>query len=339
MTFVRYQPFLVTSLLVTLFACLSISGSLAMAVETAGAVTAGPFKFRFASLQQGQAVLGKSDPFSRSMSPFDRQVRMGTAEDQGEAAYLRFAATHVRAWPDSDREAVTAAVEAIAASLKRIADPAVKEVLLIYTTGDEEGRAAGYTRGNAIVLTKGRTGTKVSPPSKLVAHELFHVLSRHDEAMSDKLYERIGFRRIGPISLPGELADRKITNPDAPIIAHVIDVQLDEQRTVMVAPVLFAKREYDPQSKQSLFAYLQFQLMEMMPLLTKLHTARLADGKPVLHPPSLPDYRRQIGRNARQIIHPEEIWAENFAHWVVGEKDVPDPWLIKVMDEAMTSRP
>jgi hypothetical protein len=123
----------------------------------------------------------------------------------------------------------------------------------------------------------------------------------------------------------------RLTNPDAPVIEHVLDLQLATGEKSIVAPVLFAKQPYDPAKMTRMFAYLQFQLMEVRRDDAGQMRPVLVDGDVQFHPPSHPDYTRQIGRNTRYIIHPEEVLADNFADLIVGRSDAPDPWVVDRM--------
>jgi hypothetical protein len=298
-------------------------------------LAAGDYEFAFATIQQGREVLGKRDTFSAQMSPFDRQVRMQAEHDLGEKAYLKFAAAEVIEWTPTSRDAVAAAVEALDQSLQSIKLPPLQPILLIHTSGQEEG-GAPYTRGNAIVIPRGKTGSKERPQTVMLAHELFHVISRQHPQLRHKLYQRIGFRHVGKVMFPKQIAERRITNPDAPTIEHVITLQVDSDSQATVAPVTYSKRDYDPASKASLFAYMDFELVEVMPLFTKSFTVKMVDGKPVAHA-TQPDYLRQIGRNTRYIIHPEEVLADNFSFLITGAGRVTDRWVLDAIGEVLSS--
>ncbi len=313
----------------------AIGTDFCMAQPNVDQLRAGPYTFVFASAEQGREVIGQRDTFVDQMSPFDRMVRMKTVSDKGQEEYLKFASAEVRDWDAQGRTAVAAAIESIDKLLQTIELPAVEKILLIHTSGKEEAGAA-YTRARAIILPAGQIGTKERPRGKLMAHELFHVLSRSFPELRDNLYRRIGFRRAGQISLPKQLADRKITNPDAPLSRHVIDVKVEERQAVTVAPVLFANRDYDPNRRMSLFSNMEFRLMEVIPIVGKSYVAKIVDGNPSMHQPSIPDYIRQVGRNTRYIIHPEEILADNFALMAVGA-NVKDPWVIDAIREEFTA--
>jgi hypothetical protein len=204
--------------------------------------------------------------------------------------------------------------------------PATKPILLIHTNGRKESGAA-YTRGSAIILPRGMTGTSDRPPTRLIAHELFHVLSRNHPDWRDQLYAIIGFRNIGKVGLPDRLAGRRITNPDAPEIEHAIDVCVSDQHKAMLMPSLLAKQPFSL-DQRSIFRYLDFKLMEIQQNEQSEWVPVTVDGDVVFHDPSLPDFHRQIGRNTAYIIHPEEILADNFAMLLTGA-EAKDPWLIE----------
>jgi hypothetical protein len=85
------------------------------------------------------------------MSAFDRAARLKTDRAVTEAEYLAFVGANVLEWTDEERAALSAAVESVEKRLRALAVPIPADVVLIKTTGREEGGAA-YTRANAIIL-------------------------------------------------------------------------------------------------------------------------------------------------------------------------------------------
>lgn len=290
--------------------------------------------FVFASSEQGRAILTERDDYVQRLSAFDRQARLRRDEPVDETTYLEFVGGEVREWDADDRERVTAALQSLSSSLSMLALPTAAEIQLVYTSGREESGAA-YTRGTAIVLPASRIQISDHDLEVLIAHELFHVISRSDKELRDQLYALIGFKASNEIRLPAAIASRRITNPDAPTVEHVLKLKLASGSTVYVAPVLFARAEYDPNVRGSMFDYLEFQLMEVERKEDEGFAAVTRSGLPVFHSPAEPDFMRQIGRNTAYIIHPEEILADNFAMWVTGKTDVPDPWVIDGIRNAL----
>ncbi len=331
-------PLVVTSLLVASLLTVPTLGQ-DTGAEFVEPIRAGGVEFRFATLEQAKEVLKQNDSFIQNLSPFDRKARMRTRTDPGTTAFVDFVANEAIEWNAAEREAIVKAIELLGERLEslhlgNLHLPLDEPILLVHTTGREESGAA-YTRGSSIILPRGKTGTRKQPPLRLIAHELFHVLSRSNPELRDKLYAIIGFQPTGVIRLPASLSPRRITNPDAPQVAHAMEVQLSEGRTSFVAPVLLTRSEFAPE-QPSLFSYLDFKLMEVERAENGDWIPHAVRGEVVLHDPSLPDFHRQIGRNTGYIIHPDEVLADNFVILVSGES-VKDQWIVDRMRELLSS--
>jgi hypothetical protein len=303
------------------------------AVSTAAAVDVplgGGTVVRFAAVQDGVATLTKRDDYIRQMSPFDRQVRLQTDREVSEDELLAFVGQHVRPWTSEEIARLTPYVEELARKLApwKLKLPGV--VLLVKTSGREEGGAA-YCRGPAIVLPQHMVDDAARRMPAILPHEMFHVLSSHNPELRKSLYEVIGFRPCNEVQLPEPLAARKITNPDAPLNDYFITAD-HNGRSAEWMPVLVSKSErYDPARGGSLFAYLDFKLL----LLTDdggMRRAALENGRPVLvDRAQVTGYDAQIGANTKYVIHPEEILADNFVFLVDGRIDLPTPRVVEAM--------
>jgi hypothetical protein len=285
---------------------------------------------QLADVAQGRKVLLERDAFAESLSRFDRQSRLDTTRDVTTDELLRFAAEQVLPWTDEDAQRVAEAAASLREKLQPLGDVFPREVLLIQTTGREEGDAA-YTRGEAIILPTGKIRQPPARLERLLTHELFHILSRHNPKLRKRLYAVVGFEVCDDIPLPAGLKDRKITNPDAPRIDCVIRLEFDG-RAAACAPVLIASAEdYQSGARGGFFKYLQFRLMEVQPLGTGF-APKLVGGAAVLHESKDADnYFEQIGRNTGYIIHPDEILADNFVYLVQKRENLDTPRIIEAM--------
>jgi hypothetical protein len=191
----------------------------------------------FASLSEGRQILMTRDDFIQRLSPFDRAARMKTDKDIPEAAFLKFIGDNVLPWTRTEEEKVDSAFRGIQPRLEALSLPFPEKIYVVKTTGNEEGGAA-YTRGNAIVIPKAKL-TETTAIQTLICHEIFHILSRGNPELQERLYETIGFTRCKEIEFPAMLKSRKITNPDAPKNDHYIRVQVDGKESCVV-PILFA---------------------------------------------------------------------------------------------------
>jgi hypothetical protein len=151
-------------------------------------------------------------------------------------------------------------------------------------------------------------------------------LSRHDNALRERLYAAIGFEKCSEIEFPKEFAKQKITNPDAPKNDHAIQVCVDD-RQIKVVPVLFSNTPYDLQKGGRFFDYLQFRLLAIeRQTEASAPQPRREAGKPLMFAPSeVVGFFEQVGRNTNYLIHPEEILADNFADLVTGRTNWRSP--------------
>ncbi|HUH03936.1 MAG TPA: hypothetical protein VML75_18195 [Kofleriaceae bacterium] len=293
--------------------------------EPVAVVRLGEVELRLYGAAAAAAFLGQRDEFVAAMSGFDRQARVGSREPVDEAAFLAHVKAQTLEWGAAEIEAVRAAAAELGVALERqgIALPIRGAVNLVRTTGKEEIPGAAYTRGLTVVFPE---GSNVS--AGLLAHELFHVMTRNDAALRDRLYAAIGFRPNARVELGGELAALRITNPDAPRVDHAIEVRVDGSPR-KATPVIYASRAYDG---GTVFDYLQVKL------------ALLDDRGTLTDPVDLRDFGavegffEQVGRNTSYIIHPEEILAENFRLLATASAEVKTPEILEGVRGALRAR-
>jgi hypothetical protein len=288
----------------------------------------------FATKAEAAALLARRDEYTRATSLFDRQARMKTAKLVSAADFRAFSAQHARDWPADEKTRVAAAVKALKPRLAELNLQLPERILLIHTSGQEEGGAA-YCRQNGVILPAKRLPREPLRLQRLLAHELFHILSRQQPELRAKLYRIIGFQVCSEIELPEKLRDRKITNPDAPRIDCQMTIE-HAGKKVLAAPVLYATVErYDPQQGGSFFRYMRFRLMVVEPKEAGFQPL-LVDGNPVMiDPAKSPSFLRQIGQNTGYIIHPDEVLADNFSFLVMGKIGLKTPRIVVEMRELL----
>lgn len=286
----------------------------------------------FATPERGRAVLCRRDDYVERLSPFDRSARLKTAETVSEETYLSFVGQQLLPWHASEREKVLGVIGDLKERFDALRLPLPPQLLLIKTTGREEGGAA-YTRANAIVLTESHLRSDTKELTRLICHELFHVLSRAAPSVRDGLYATIGFRRCPEPVLPAAFRERQITNPDAPVNDHCIDVVINGTRRTVVPILLSDSKQYDPQRGGEFFEYLRLRFLAVREDADADTTSLLlVQGQPLLVPVTeLRGFFEQVGRNTGYIIHPEEILADNFAHLLMQTPDLESPEIVRRM--------
>lgn len=292
---------------------------------------------RFATVAEGRDVLGARDDFVAHLSPFDRQARLESDTSVSEEEFLQFARAQVRPWDTADVVTLRKVIASMRETLAPYPLPFPPMILLIHTTGREEGHAA-YCRGHGIVLPSARLHSTRSDQSleDLLIHELFHILSRSNPHLRQELYGIVGFRPCDDVQLPAPLRSRRITNPDAPSLGWYIRLR-QPGRNVDAVPVLYSSSpRFDPHDGRGLFHYLEFRLMEVQQREGQWVPV-IRNRQPVLlQPGNVPDYERQIGKNTRYIIHPEEVLAVNFVHLVRERDSLASPWVLERMKRVLS---
>lgn len=293
---------------------------------------------RFAAAERGRELISRKDDFVAALSRFDLQSRLKTSKDVTADDLLALYRENVTEWPDEDVRAVTAAIEAVSKRLTSVRVPLPEVVWIVRTTGQEESNAA-YCRGPAIVLPARQLRQDAPGLERLVAHELFHVLSTHNPELKRDLYAIVGFTLCEPIAPPKALAARTIANPDAPRIDCTIDLELADGERITAAPILIASAEaFDPSRGKSMFAYLQFRLL-VVERRGEAFRAVEQDGQPrLIDPKTVDSFWKQIGRNTSYIIHPDEVLAENFALLANEAENLASPEIVAKLRERLGER-
>lgn len=290
----------------------------------------------FADSSKSAEIVTQADDYSEMLSTYDRSAGMLTDKPVTKEQYNAHLAKNVRGWDSVQVARFTQIVNDLPVKLNTLKLDLPQEIFLIKTTSQEVGGVSvAYTRQNAIMFTPQTLNEKDDRLEDILIHEIFHVYSRHNLDKRNALYNIIGFSQSNDIKLPTEWDERRITNPDAPTMNTIIELESDDS-LITVTPLTFAQNPiYDTSKPGGIFQSFSFQLMEVKKENNKW-LPRILGGNPVLHSPrDLQDFWKKIGRNTNYIIHPEEIMASNFVHLIKDKKDLPNPEIIEKMRKVL----
>lgn len=277
----------------------------------------------FADEKTGRELLTVVDGFVAILSPFDLAARVGMQGRISREEYLRHVGASVLEFDEEERKDLAVAVARLSGKLEKSKMRLPGTINLVKTTGQEEGNVP-YTRGDSIVIPEMMLGVGADALFEILSHELFHVFTRNNPDVRDRLYSILGFSNVGEIPYPEEIRARRITNPDAHTNCHVLELELHGARAAVI-PVLFSReREYDPAVALSVFAYLEFALLVVEKAEGGWRAKTTPDGPAIVPVSDAPGYLEAVGDNTAYILHPEEVLADNFKLLVAGA-EVPTP--------------
>lgn len=287
---------------------------------------------RFADVAAGRAALSADDDWIAATSELQRASLMGVKGPATREAFRAFQAQQVLPWPAATRQRMLRAMEQVAPVFNRLGIALPPEVLLVHTNG-KESVATPHTRGPAFVYPL-RFDQQSFSDGELLAHEFWHIVSRHNPALRTRLYQTIGFVPAAPLEWPAAWLPLRLANQDAPHHEHMMWVTLGD-RPVALMPVVVA----DPAELRSggtIVTAARTRLLEVIPGSGGQATrAVLRKGQPVWHDPDrTPAYLEKLGGNSDYLVHPEETMADNIMFLVSGRK-VPNPRLQAQIEAAL----
>ncbi len=283
-------------------------------------------------------VFDQTDGFFEKITAVEMSIQLKKPLDESVdrsvlmAEYLDFLRSDVEDFTPDESRFVAEIWEEVGATVAEISGNILpREIKLIKTKARHVGESVYYTRENCIVIPKNELEERDEMAFlSTMYHELFHVYSRLNPEIREKLYAHIGFRPLeGPLSIPVELKNRIIHNPDGVNFAQAIDLAgAGAENELLAVPVIFSNQPkgFMPKKLQ-FFSYVDFALFQVkrrpggtFEIITN------PDGSSTLdlnaHKTA---FYGQIRDNTNYIIHPDEVLADNFSFIMLarkGKKDV-----------------
>lgn len=278
----------------------------------------------FASLEKAKDLISQRDSYVENLTLFDLQSKL-TSESKTKEEYMKLAKENVQEWTESEKSELSSYISAIDSKMDKLEIKVTLPENVYFVKSDclEEGGAAGYTREDFIVLNPDYLS------QELVAHEIFHTISRYNPEKSEKIYATLGFEKVNGLSIPNELRERMISNPDTPRLNFAIDVDHDGTTKKGIL-VIHSDRPYEG---GSFFEYLNVgfyfygQPQDFDP------------SRDVVAQQEVENFYDQVGRNTDYTIHPEETSADHFTLAMTKDySDIPNPELVDKLVEILAEQ-
>lgn len=201
--------------------------------------------------------------------------------------------------------------------------PENTEIRFAATTAQEVGGAGGYTHGDTVFLNGQFLNTAMmmigtenedaalTTTLRLLAHELFHVLTRKNPDFRAKMYSVIGFTvQDAEVQIPDEIREQMISNPDVERHDSTAMFTINGKPTECFL-VFLTKDEFEnPGDTFFTNAYSGLVSVEDGTLYTT------GDAS---------DFWETVGKNTTYVEDPEECMADNFSYALVYGYNAPVP--------------
>ena len=274
-----------------------------------------------ASASMATALLGSNDEFSLALTDYDRKLRTNSQNAVSKAQFLTFAAAQGQEFWDEEKTEIRRIITEISLAAGGIPLHLPDHIVFVKSTQKEEFDA-NYTRGHAIVLGRNlfEDGKhNHSDRMKLIAHEIYHIISRYDASLRRRTHEAVGCVYKGSELVLDDQTHRNIiTNPDAHEFACALQVtsKSGEKKWVMPATVLKIANGVTPT-----FADITTKLLLVDAPGAQWQVVRGSDGKAQFIETATTNYEQIMNINTDYNIHAEEVVAENFPLMLTEKAD------------------
>ena len=277
--------------------------------EPAEAVADTVFTYRFASPEEAGRLLLANRQYYENLTRNDLNFRMqklGATLEELEA----FTREQMLEFTDAEKAAVDDAMAAIEAACAERGYhlPVTGGIVFSKTTMAEEGGAGAYTHGTEIYLGSLLMSYALADNPdyvmffrEVVAHELFHCLTRNNPEFRTAMYGILGFTVVEEdYTFAPEIREKIISNPD--VEHHNAYAAFDIGGEMKDCVVVFTTRE--PFRKPGdLFLVEENMLAGLVPV----------DDTGVLYTADeAANFWDVFGLNTGYVIDPEETLADNF---------------------------
>lgn len=282
--------------------------------------------YRFATRAEAQMLITDIDNFTNRLNSFDINLRLGK-ENGRKSELLRLAMNETLNWSETEKKKITAAFKSLQAKIdkQKLKIKYPQEVILVKTSMKEEMNVAAYTRRNWIAL--GEKYINESTPESLeylLAHEMFHLLTRSNKDFKKSVYSVIGFNVTDrELFFPIDIIEKRISNPDIEMYDSYAEFTINGQKQ-KCSMMIYSAIPFS--AGKTLSDYLSVGLIPLNDSLIPLQE----NGQTVIYSiDQAEDFYQKIGKNTEYIINPEEILADNFAYLVTQKKNLPNPEIIQ----------
>lgn len=262
--------------------------------------------FRFADAQEGVERRYAQTQFFGGITQNDLDYRL---QKKGATLneYKALIKDSTRDFTDDEKQLVTNAITYVEQRFDEIGFewPIDEEIVFISTTMQEEGYTAAYTHGTDIYIGSNLTATVFNGSTstaifnEVIAHEIFHVLSRNVPELRAQIYSIIGFEICPPPEFSDDVKAHIISNPDVENYDCAAEFTIDGKKEK--GTIIFYAPDFDESNPQT---FMDSGYAAIVPCSEPSRVYAYTD---------VPDFYEVVGYNTDYVIAAEECMADNFS--------------------------
>lgn len=272
------------------------------------------FKYRIANKDEAMQYYQSNDDYFNSLSEYDIQYRTqninGTIED-----LKKYGCTQMSEFTDIEIETLNSAMDELEMIIKESGYhlPEIDEIVFIKSTQNEEGGSVAYTHGTQIYMNNIlplylRTGKQNHQKGlSVLAHEIFHCLTRCNKDFRKEMYDLINFSIADKeYDIEDDIKRITISNPD---VEHhdafaTFTINGEKKDCYMLN---ICTKPFENKGDQ----YSDHYKFILVPI------NKQKDDKDNYFIEEFDDYWNVFGENTKYIADPEECMADNFGYALV----------------------
>ena len=293
------------------------------------------FNYRFADAEEAAELLLSNRAYYENMNQIDLNFRMQKFDATLEELEA-FVATQTLDFTEAEKAAIDGAMTGIEATCRErgYALPTVDGIVFAKTAMLEECEAGAYTHGTQIYLGQYSMEVALSEVPEyveffreIVAHELFHCLTRNHPDFRAAMYAILGFTVAeADYDFAPAVRERIISNPD--VEHHNSCAAFNINGEMVDCAVVFTTTKPFQKPGDSFFDVMVPGLVPVDDLSTMYTSDDAAN------------FWEVFGENTDYVIDPEEALADNFRYTIVyglDGKEYETPEIIEAIDAYLRS--
>ena len=287
------------------------------------------FNYRYASAEEGRQIILSNTAYFDALTQNDIDWKFrctGKTLDE----FKTFTANQIKDFTEEEKKALDATINSVEARLCAlgIGLPQTEEIIFIKSDMEDATGAAGYTLGYSIYLssffietiTELWQGKQPYTPDYneyfslmapyIVAHELFHCLSRNDATFRQRLYSLIGFTIMDhEVEFGPTVRNMLLMNPDVERYDNWAEFTINGEKRRCILVAVYACSFAEVAATDPGASFLYYLNCVLVPL---------DDTDTMIPFEQASDFYEVMGHNTDYILAADECMADNFAFLVTA---------------------